>query len=67
MLETAGRVRQDQTEHFSSTAWIAVGVVAVVVGAAVVLLRPSGREQDLGTVSAGWIAEHNARKSGGPT
>lgn len=52
--------------HLSSVAWIAVGVaMAVAIGAAVVVLRQSGREQDLGAVSAGWIAEHNARKSGG--
>ena len=66
-LETASRVRQDQPVQLSSGAWIAVGVViAMVIGAAVVVLRPSDHDQDLGAVSTGWLAEHNARKSGGP-
>jgi hypothetical protein len=51
--------------HLSSAAWVVVGVAtAAVIGAAILVLRPAGRKQDLGAVSAGWIAEHNARKSG---
>jgi hypothetical protein len=52
--------------HLSSVAWLAASVaMAVVIGVAVVVLRQSDRKQDLGAVSSGWIAEHNARKSGG--
>ena len=37
---------------------------AAVIGAAILVFRPIDRKHDLGAVSAGWIAEHNARKSG---
>jgi hypothetical protein len=52
--------------HLPTMAWVVVGVAtATVIGAVVFGLRPGSRKQDLGTVSAGWIAEHNARKSDG--
>jgi hypothetical protein len=52
--------------HLPTMAWVVVGVAtATVIGAVVFGLRPGSRKQDLGAVSAGWIAEHNARKSDG--
>jgi hypothetical protein len=52
--------------HLFSGAWVVVGLATeTVVGAVFHGLRPVMRKQDLGAVSAGWIAEHNARKSDG--
>jgi len=55
-----------KTVHLPIMAWVVVGVAtATVIGAVVFGLRAGSRKQDLGAVSAGWIAEHNARKSDG--
>jgi hypothetical protein len=47
----------------SSSIWISVGIVAIMVGVAVVARTRRKSRIDLGTVSERWTAEHRAGPS----